>query len=217
MNTVNKVVCFDAFGTLLNMTKRTHPERVFRDFLRDEGADATSVPLDLMVHNKSWGEIFQEKGVDPPPALWADWQDRQKDEMASVTFYPETWDVLNWVASNGWGIAIISNLGTPYDAFLRTMEQTLKAQHSNTPVVLALSFEVGAVKPDPAIFATVAQQFSHLTASDFYMMGDKYQEDCVGPQQLGWNAIHLRRPEMTLWDCLQSLHLLPKRSQHVHL
>lgn len=217
MNTVNKVVCFDAFGTVLHMTKRTHPERVFCDYLRDEGVDGSQVPLDLMARNKSWGEIFQDHGVDPPPALWADWQDRQKEEMASVAFYPETWDVLNWVAANGWGIAIVSNLGTPYDAFLRTMEHTLKAQHPNTPVVLALSFEVGAVKPDPSIFEYVAQKFPHLSAQDFYMTGDKHQEDCVGPQQLGWNAVHLKRPDMTLWDSLQSMNLIPKRSQHAHL
>lgn len=216
MKNVNKVVCFDAFGTLLHMKKRTHPERVLRAYLDSEGADSASIPMDLMARNKSWGEIFQDKGVDPPPALWAEWHKRQKEEMASVAFYPETWEVLNWVASNGWGIGIVSNLGTPYDAFLRTIEQTLKAQHPNTPVVLALSFDVGAVKPHRDIYSAVSKRFPHLAAGDFYMTGDKYSEDCDGPQQLGWNAVHLQRPDMTLWDSLQQMNLIPKRSQHVH-
>ena len=214
---VNKVVCFDAFGTLLQMTKRTHPERVLRDFLREQNIDTSSIPIDLMVRNTSWGTIFQNNGVEPPASIWAQWQDRQKEELASVAFFPETWDVLNWVASTGWGIGIVSNLGTPYDTFLRTMEQTLKSQHPNTPVVLALSFEVGAVKPSADIFNAVSKRFPHLSANDFYMTGDKHTEDYVGPTQLGWNAVHLQRPNMTLWDSLQQMNLIPKRSNHVHL
>lgn len=217
MTSISKVVCFDAFGTLLHMTKRTHPERVLKEYLRGEGVDVSSVALDLMARNKSWGEICQDKGVDPPPAIWADWQDRQKEEMATVVLYPETWDVLNWVASNGWAIGVVSNLGAPYDGFLRGLEQTLRAAHPSTPIVLALSFEVGAVKPSADIFDHVARQFPDLSPAQFYMTGDKRAEDCDGPRALGWNAVHLDRSHMTLWDSLQSLNLVPKRSAHVHL
>lgn len=208
MHRPTKVVCFDAFGTLVHIANRTHPESVFREFLEQEGAGLShSVALDLMARNKTWGEIFQDKNVDPPPSVWRQWQERQKEELKSIQLYPETWDVLNHVASCGWAIGVVSNLGSPYDVALRPVLELVKQQHPSIEVAWALSFEVGAVKPQAEIFQHIMQQFPHLPASAFYMMGDKAREDVKGPKALGWNACHLQRPAMTLWECLEDMQL----------
>jgi len=106
-------------------------------------------------------------------------------ELASISLFEDTFVALKGLKDAGIRIWVASNLAAPYGPPVRRLLDELVSGYS-------FSFEVGALKPDPKIFAHVCDGLS-LSPSQVLMVGDSKRSDIAGAQAFGMPAIWLRR------------------------
>lgn len=95
--------------------------------------------------------------------------------------------------ARGYRIGLLSNFDTRLYDLLEGLE--LRARFD----AIYLSTEVGAAKPDAAIF-TAALTENHLAPAQALHIGDRWQEDVQGARNAGWQAVWLNRQELLLPD-----------------
>lgn len=123
--------------------------------------------LEPALHREAYLHVLRESGVADHHAesLY-----RRLTDPASWTPYPDTVDVLRGLASAGVKVAVVSNIA--YDirpAFAGAGVDRLIDE-------FVLSFEVGAVKPDPLIFETALSRLG-VAAGEAMMVGDSDEAD----------------------------------------
>ena len=207
MNKSPRVIVFDVYGTLVELKERTRPERMISQFISSQGIDPALLAPSLLKYNENWGTWLHKNGLDAPPALWAQWLERQQVEVASTALFPETISVLSALMTHGYQVGVVSNLSSTYAPYMSGVLDTLE-QLTGQSIARQWSFASGCTKPDPMIFSLFMQQFPQYHPSDFLMIGDKMKEDVEGPAQCGWSAIQINRPQDTLWDALARAHVL---------
>lgn len=87
-------------------------------------------------------------------------------------------------------VGVCSNLAAPYGAALKRLFPTLDAY--------ALSYEIGALKPDPVMYRSACDLLGVGIGERFgderiAMVGDSLRSDCHGPRAVGINGMHLDR------------------------
>ena len=171
-----RAVCFDAFGTLVEITDKRRP---FQALLqgRVETVTAEEVltrPLSLQEVAARVGHELGEGGL---AALEADLQ----AECTSVRLRPGIAKIWQTLRERGLRIGICSNLTLPYGA-------PLVSALPDTPDAMILSYEVGLVKPDPAIFRLACDRLG-LQPAEILFVGDTPSADIDGPQAIGMPAM----------------------------
>jgi HAD superfamily hydrolase (TIGR01493 family) len=119
------------------------------------------------LHREAYLHVLRESGL--PDHHAESLYDRVIDPL-SWTPYPDTVAVLAALRRNGIATAVVSNIA--FD--LRPALQAIGAADDVTEFVL--SFEVGAVKPDPVIFQTALSRLG-VHAGDALMVGDSEEAD----------------------------------------
>lgn len=85
----------------------------------------------------------------------------------------------------GLKLALCSNLADPYAA-------PILAQLGLPLDCYAWSFQVGAIKPDPRIYAYVLRQLG-CTAEEVLFVGDSVEADLAGPASIGMRVQLIQR------------------------
>jgi HAD superfamily hydrolase (TIGR01509 family) len=117
-----------------------------------------------------------------------------EDELAALQLYPEVEPTLRSLRATGKRIAVCSNLAYEYGPAVHRLLPDLDAH--------VLSFEVGAAKPEPAIYEAVCSALA-TRPCDVLFVGDSKRCDFDGPQAFGMQACWLdRRGGQTLLDAL---------------
>jgi HAD superfamily hydrolase (TIGR01493 family) len=169
---VTRAVAFDAFGTLVHISRKRHPfERLIRQ-ARDR-ADALPSP---MVQSIGLADYADALGLPYPEAELA----MLNEELASITLYPDTLDALHRVREQRVRVAVASNLALPYAA-------PLKALLGDLVDVWHFSFDEGVIKPDGAFYAGLTARLG-CEASELLMVGDTWRDDIVGAVEAGSRA-----------------------------
>jgi HAD superfamily hydrolase (TIGR01509 family) len=126
------------------------------------------------LHREAYLHVLRESGLADHHA--ESLYDRVIDP-ASWTAYPDTADVLKSLKSQGIRTAVVSNIA--FD-----VRPAFAAAGADAYVdEFVLSFEVGAVKPDAAIFAAALDKLG-VDATDALMVGDSEEAD-GGARALG--------------------------------
>ena len=176
-----KTIAFDCFGTLAYISNPKHPYKQLLQRKSRESGDPRTVmtkPVTL------WGAA-QEFGIRMAPWELAMLEKDLEQELASIRLYPETREVLGQLFLAGYQIAVCSNLALPYaEPVKRLIGDLLGFQ--------VWSFEVGALKPSPDIYASLLKRCDS-TASETLMVGDSSTADYEGARALGLDALHLVR------------------------
>jgi HAD superfamily hydrolase (TIGR01509 family) len=148
-------------GRSVDMTPQAYEAWVNRD-------------LEPHLHREAYLHVLRESGLsdDHAAALY----DRVIDP-ASWTAYPDTADVLRGLHRQGIKTAVVSNIA--FD--VRPAFEAIGAAADVDQFVL--SFEVGAVKPSPAIFQTALTRLG-VAAEYTVMVGDSEEAD-GGARALG--------------------------------
>ena len=113
------------------------------------------------------------------------WGDDLGSELASITTYSETVDVLSAVQAMGLKTAVASNLAQPYG-------QPIIDKLGSMLDVVCFSFEIGSVKPDPVFYEILCQRLD-CEPSEILMIGDTWRCDYAGATAAGLQALHLDR------------------------
>jgi len=180
-----RAVCFDAFGTLVEITDRRRP---FQAVL--QGGVQTITAEEVLTRPLSLREVAarvgHELGEGGLAALEADLQ----AECASVRLRPGIAEIWQTLRERGLRIGICSNLALPYGA-------PLLSALPDTPDAVILSYEVGLVKPDPAIFRLACDRLG-LQPAEILFVGDTPSADIDGPQVIGMPAMLISAFEMVM-------------------
>jgi HAD superfamily hydrolase (TIGR01509 family) len=126
------------------------------------------------LHREAYLHVLRASGLtdDHAEALYS-----RVIDPASWTPYPDTAYVLKALSANQIRIAVVSNIA--FD--VRPAFRALGVAHLVTEFVL--SFEIGVVKPDPAIFQAALDRLG-VAPGDAVMVGDSDEAD-GGARRLG--------------------------------
>ena len=178
-------VIFDAFGTILSIGQSSHPYRqILRAGVaqgrRPRPADIELLmtrPLDLRGAAEHFGIAMSEQDLQVI-------QGALDDELATIEPYPDALQAIELLRERGMKVAVCSNLAQPYGAAVRRCFPGLDGY--------ALSYEVGAMKPDPAIYLDACQQL-RVEVDQVVMIGDSQRCDRDGPAAVGIRGYYLGR------------------------
>lgn len=176
-----EVVCFDAFGTLIEITDK---QQAFLPLFRAVSPEKRrALKHSLMREDRPFTDWPEALGVEVDPYALLDVLNRQLGEMLSVEMRPGMADIWARLRAEGLRLAVCSNLASDY-------VQTLQGKLPGRPDVEVLSCKVGAIKPEPAIYAAVLDGLQ--TAPDRVLfVGDTLRADIKGPRAAGMKAIHV--------------------------
>lgn len=181
-----KAVVFDVYGTLIEIRTRRRPYAKILQLLADAGRapchDDAARLMPTPVGLAGAAHLF---GIELPASALAPIEQDLLAELASVTLYPETLWTLTSLREAGLRIGVCSNLAAPYAIPVQKL----------LPFPLdayAWSFEIGTVKPDPAMYHAVCDELG-CSLNDVLFVGDTLAADYHGPRAVGMQSVHLVR------------------------
>jgi FMN phosphatase YigB (HAD superfamily) len=174
-------VCLDAYGTLVRIRDRRDP---YRSLFRLLGADPRSAARLAMTTDMDIEGLARVLA----PGHDADLSHVARDlaaEVASVTLFEDAADSLARLRRLGLQLWVASNLAPPYARPLRSLLAGLVDG-------FCFSFEVGAVKPEPAFFGRLCSGIG-CPPGLAVMVGDGVRSDVEGARAFGMRGVHLAR------------------------
>lgn len=202
-------VVFDAFGTLLDLQRKLHP---FRQLLKEgitRGRRPSPNDVRLLMSN-TWSleEAADHLGICISATRLLCLRDDLQHELESITPLTDGVEAVAMLRAAGVRVGVCSNLCEPYGA----------AVHANFPGMdgYAFSYQVGAMKPDPAIYQSICTalgvQPGHFFSDQndqIAMVGDSLKCDRDGPRAVGMLGFHLNRgTQGPIGNLVQFAHLV---------
>lgn len=174
-------ICFDAFGTLLEATKKNHPFANL--FSGKTETDRKKLKYRLMTEKKTLRSWY----IENSPMM--ETKDIEKLELAlenelhSIELRNGISDTWNKLQKKGYKIGVCSNLAQAYSEVILNILPT-------TPDALIFSCEVGIAKPEPAIYKIVTRELGGC-AGNIMFVGDNYINDIDSPKKYGMLSMHI--------------------------
>jgi HAD superfamily hydrolase (TIGR01549 family) len=170
-----RAICFDAFGTVVEITDKRRPfQKLLHNDYDDVSVRAMTQPIGLRALASQLQPGPQDEMVDKL-------EEDLAAECASIVVrqgMKSVWEALKRAQLK---IAICSNLAVPYAVpMIRALP--------DTPDGLVLSYRVGLMKPHKDIYSIVASQLD-LKISQILFVGDRLEEDVVAPVSAGASSM----------------------------
>lgn len=197
-----KAILFDVYGTLVEIRDKRAAFRQLIQIGRGQGRqpDVKDAAL-LMGRRIRLTEAADLLGIRLTDA---DRERLERDltaEVGSVAPFADTLPALQELKKRGFKLGLCSNLALDYAAPIEAILPFPLDAH-------VWSFEAGAIKPDPAIYARACEQLS-CEPSEVLMIGDTFDADVDGPRRFGMQALLLDRKQRSdAKNSLSSLSLL---------
>lgn len=179
---MSHAVVFDAFGTLIAYAgRRTNPYRHLYGAKR----------LPFLTRNVGIEVFAEEQGLTH---LVPEIRRELALEIATLRLFDDVAATLRGLRERGRTIAICSNLAAEYGPSVRNLLPWADS--------FILSYEVGAKKPEPAIYGVVCAEIG-CKPREVLFIGDSKRADFEGPRAFGMQARLLdRKAGQTLADVL---------------
>ncbi|WP_299794389.1 HAD-IA family hydrolase [uncultured Marivita sp.] len=176
-----EAVCFDAFGTLVEITDKRQAFRpLFKALTPDKRRE---LKHRLMREDRPFTDWPEALGAEIDPMVLLEVMERMLIETGSIALRPGMADVWARLRGAGLSLALCSNLASDY-------AMALQSALPDRPDVEVLSCKVGAIKPEPAIYAHVLDGLK-VAAGRVLFIGDTPRADIEGPRRAGMKAIHV--------------------------
>lgn len=184
-------IVFDAFGTVI--------EPPARRILPYEALARRMDRRELMKRNLPYDALAAELGLPPlAPEIRAEWA----ADLSRYRLFPEVEPLLAALRARGLKIGLCSNLAHDYGLIVRRLLPDLDAR--------VLSYEVGAVKPEPEIYQAVCAALQ-IRPEEALFIGDSLKADVEGPRAFGMRAARIERQGgRTLVDVAAEAGVLPR-------
>ncbi|WP_017901515.1 HAD family hydrolase [Pseudomonas asplenii] len=205
---------FDAFGTLLDIKNRTHPYRMLlREGARQGRAPRAEDIRSLMTWNCSIGEAAEQLGIRISAERMEVIQAALADELESLVPFADGFEAVEMFRDAGVRVGICSNLTAAYGTGVKRLLSAADA--------FALSYEIGALKPEPLIYQAMCDSLGVQThryvlpgAPSILMIGDSPRCDRDGPRTLGISGHLLTRGRGGIENLVQFAELVLQSSGH---
>jgi HAD superfamily hydrolase (TIGR01493 family) len=183
-----KVILFDVYGTLVKIHDKRAPFRQLIQIGESQGRKPCVRDAEILMGQPvSLLAAAQLLGIRLTDA---DVERLERDlhaEIASIAPFADTLTTLHELKTRGFKLALCSNLALEYAApVLSALPQVFDAY--------VWSFDAGAIKPDPAIYAHACRQLC-CAPGDVLMVGDTVAADVAGPRAYGMQALLLDRKQ----------------------
>ncbi len=176
-----EAVCFDAFGTLVEITDKRQAFRPLFKALPPEARRA--LKHRLMREDRPFTEWPEALGAEVDPMTLLEVMERVLIETGSIVLRPGMADIWARLRGVGLRLTLCSNLASDYVTALRSALP-------GPPDVEVLSCKVGAIKPEPAIYAAVLDGLQ-IEPGRVLFVGDTPRADIGGPCAAGMKAVHV--------------------------
>lgn len=173
--TTIRAVCFDAFGTVVEIIDRRNPFRIVSEH------EYHQITMQAMTRPIGIRQLAAQLDIRLSEAEILHWEAEVEAECASIQLRPKMRSIWNALKQARLKIAVCSNLAAPYAG---PMMDTLPA----APDSLVMSFQFGLMKPHKDIYSIVALQLG-LRLSQILFVGDRLEDDVVGPTAAGASAM----------------------------
>lgn len=178
-----KAIVFDLYGTLLSIGDKANPYKalvqsdryVHRAVLVNNFSSIMDACRFLNIDMSSGSILNVEEGI--------------KQELDSVSVYPEVLPVLQWLRDEGYALGLISNLATPYK------EPFFKMRLNDFIDCSVFSCDVGCMKPEMEIYRMMSQKLG-VSPEEVLMVGDSLRFDVIGSRAFGFNSLLLDRNDI---------------------
>ncbi|MDA8587157.1 hypothetical protein N9L47_12995 [Rhodobacteraceae bacterium] len=141
-----EAVCFDAFGALVEITD---PQAPFVPLFRAlPSAKQRELKHRVLREDRPFEDWPTVLGVDVSGFALLDVLERLIIETSSIVLRPSMANIWTRLRTKGLRLAVCSNLASDYGT-------TLRNSLPDPPDVLALSYKVGSIMPEPEIYAHV--------------------------------------------------------------
>ncbi len=183
-------VCFDAFGTIAEITDK---KNVIRPLLRLADKQSRLAWKDKLMRGPLTVEtLIQQGGLISEDTIHDinDMIDRISEEATSVTLRTKTALMWRMLRSAGKRIGICSNLAAPYGPPMLSILP-------DRPDAVALSYETGLIKPEAGIYRIVAERLE-TEARRILFVGDHLAADVEGPRKMGMRSMEISEFERLL-------------------
>ena len=138
--------------------------------------------------------VLVAAGIEPTPVLLAELIEMEDEMATSVRLYDDSLEVLRALRSRGIPTALVSNCSHN----TRPIVDRLGLEREFDAVIL--SFEVGAMKPDPAIYREALSRVGEpdpVAIADLVFVDDQIRY-CDGAAAVGLQTFVILRPEEAL-------------------
>lgn len=180
-----KGVIFDAFGTIVRISKGVHPYRRIIKIGIEQGRRPGKDDLQrIMTGHVGLREAARLFGIQVDQERMLEIEHALEQELASIEAYEDGLKAVQMLQGAGLQVAVCSNLAEPYGPAVERLYPTLNGY--------GFSYEVGAAKPDRAIYVATADQMS-LDLDQCLMIGDSQLRDRDAPTLLGLKGHYLSR------------------------
>lgn len=179
-----QAVVFDAFGTLLQFGRRLRPYHQLAAIPRSSEAQSAGQALSAMTVDLTFSAFAAATRPDVVEDMLADLERDLRIELSEISLFSDVAPTIRGLRNAGIRIGVCSNLAKPYGAPLRNLLPAMD--------FYALSYELGAAKPNPRIYEYCVQQLDLLPESILFV-GDTPAADVQGPRTSGMQAILLDR------------------------
>lgn len=177
-----RAVAFDVFGTLLRIERPMRPLAPVMQWMRANDLPGEPDPFAPFMRS-AFNLAAMAPGLPDPVA--AEVHSRMATEIASLKPYHNALPALQAVQQAGFKTALCSNLLQPYaPAIISALPVAWDAT--------VWSFEAGALKPDPQIFAQLCRLLG-CDPHEILFVGDNLEHDYLGAQANGLQPLWLRR------------------------
>ncbi|WP_199726807.1 HAD family hydrolase [Pseudomonas syringae group genomosp. 7] len=186
-----RAVLVDAFGTTLRIRSASHPYRsLLKEGLRNGRRPRPGDIRTIMTFDGDLAEAAELLQITVLPRRLAQIQDALTSEVQSIEAFPDAVEAIQALQAQHVRVGVCSNLAAPYGTALKRLFPTLDAY--------ALSYEIGALKPDLVMYRTACKLLGVGIGERFgderiAMVGDSLRCDCFGPRAVGINGLHLDR------------------------
>ena len=168
-----KLIAFDLFGTCIDHhSKMIRIPREFKDIL-------TTNPITIEEAKEKFWERYE---------ISDEIIENVRRDIEWTFLFPETLEILKYIKSKWYKIAVVSNLWKDYEEPLHRLIPEWIFDYE------VLSFDVRARKPDPKIYEYL-KSLSWVDFKDIIMIWDSLKADVLWPNSVWITPIHLNRGE----------------------
>jgi HAD superfamily hydrolase (TIGR01549 family) len=197
-----KAILFDVYGTLVEIDDKRAPFSQLIDIGVRQGRQPSDKDAGIIMGQpvglREAAELF---GIRLTDADRERLESELSAELASIAPFADTLPALRELKNRGFKLGLCSNLALDYAApIVSVLPFALDAY--------VWSFDTGAIKPDPVIYAHACRQLS-CAPGEVLMVGDTVEADVEGPRAFGMQALWLDRTQrFGTRDSLPSLSVL---------
>lgn len=181
-----RAVVFDVYGTLAEIRERRSPFKQLLRYAQEQGRlPQSDDAAHIMSYPGGLAEAANRLDIQLPIEVQTRLKAELAAELASIRLFDDVNATLADLKKRGFKLGLCSNLAEPY---AQPILQQLKVPLD----CYVWSFKVGAIKPEPRIYAYVVEQLG-CNADEVLFVGDSGEADVSGPMKAGMQARILYR------------------------